>query len=167
MEAKEKYARHYEEQLLVPSSAEKVFAYADDHTNFSSHMNQSSWMMAGGSMHTTVDEGKGQRVGSHIRMKGNILGLHLFLDEVIIEHNPPFRKSWKTIGDINLIVIDHYKLGFTIEPHNDSSKITVYIDYNLPKSFGTRLLGSLFGDIYAQWCVHQMIQGVKEHGTSK
>lgn len=40
--------RHDEESLLISASPEDVFAYVDDHKRFSSHMNQSSWMMGGG-----------------------------------------------------------------------------------------------------------------------
>ena len=30
---------HYEESSVIPATAEKIFAYIDDHTRFSSHMN--------------------------------------------------------------------------------------------------------------------------------
>ena len=43
----QKFERHYEESVVVNAKREKVFAYADDHRNFSSHMNKSSWMMEG------------------------------------------------------------------------------------------------------------------------
>lgn len=163
MAEKEKYSRHYEDAVTLNINPETVFAYADDHRNFSSHMNKSSWMMGGGSMGTDTDEGKGQKVGSHIRMNGTVFGVDLFLDEVIIEHEPPKRKAWETVGDINLLVIDHYKLGFEIEPENTNSRFRVYIDYNLPQSARTRILGYLLGGMYAKWCVNQMINGVKEH----
>lgn len=163
MAEKEKYSRHYEDAVTLNINPETVFAYADDHRNFSSHMNKSSWIMGGGKMETKVDEGKGQKVGSHIRMNGTVFGVDLFLDEVIIEHEPPKRKAWETVGDINLLVIDHYKLGFEIEPENTNSRFRVYIDYNLPQSARTRILGYLLGGMYTKWCVNQMINGVKEH----
>ena len=162
---KENYSKHYEENTIIKSDAESIFAYADVHTNFSSHMNKSSWMMGGGKMETKVDEGKGQKVGSHIRMSGNVFGINLSLDEVVTEHTPPYRKVWETVGKINLLVIDHYLLGFKIEPEKNNSKLTVFISYNLPHSAKTHWLGVLFGEMYAKWCVGQMIQGVKEHFT--
>lgn len=119
--------------------------------------------MGGGKMETRVDEGKGQKVGSRIQMHGKIFGINLFLDEVITEHNPPIRKAWETVGNINLLVIDHYKLGFEIQPDDSTSKFKVYIDYNLPQSASTKILGFLLGDIYAKWCVNQMISGVQVH----
>ncbi|MCL4366430.1 SRPBCC family protein [Patescibacteria group bacterium] len=158
-----KETRHYEDNTLVPASPEKVFSYADDHSNFSAHMSKSSWMMAGGHMEVTTDEGHGQKVDSHIRLSGKVIGISLFLDEVVTQHDSPYRKTWQTVGDINLLVIGHYKMGFEIKPEDSNSRFQVFIDYELPKSFPTRWLGYLFGGMYAKWCVNQMIKGVSEH----
>ena len=155
--------RHLEESIVVSASPDTIFAYADDHRNFSAHMNQSSWMMAGSKMERGTDEGEGKKVGSHITMSGKVLGVHLFLDEVITVHEPPRQKEWQTVGSINLLVIDHYTLGFKIQPADAGSQFTVYIDYDLPKSWKTRALGVLFGGMYAKWCVRQMTQGVRDH----
>ena len=157
------FERHYEEIELINAAADEVFAYADNHANFSSHMNKSSWMMGGSKMETSVDVGKGRKIGSHIRMSGKAFGLTLFLDEVVIQHEPPYRKAWETVGNLKLLVIDHYKLGFEISPDGKASKLKVFIDYDLPKNFASRLLGYLFGGVYAKWCVNQMIGGVREH----
>ncbi len=153
--------------VAVNANQNEVFSYADDHRNFSSHMNQSSWMMGGGSMQTEIDEGKGQRVGSHIKMGGKVMGVELALDEVITVHEPPKRKEWETVGDINLLVIDQYRLGFEISPHEANSDLRVYIDYDLPKSAKARLLGVMFGGMYAKWCVGQMANGVSNHFNKK
>lgn len=157
------YSKHYEESVVIKAKPESVFDYADDHRNFSSHMNSSSGMMGGASMKTEVDEGEGKKVGSHIRMSGKVLGFNLFLDEVIIEHEPPLRKAWETEGKVNLLVIDQYKLGFGIKPLGEESELTVYIDYDLPQSWKTQLLGYVFSGTYAKWCVQQMVSGVGQH----
>jgi len=158
-----KMQNHYEDSVIVSVTPEEIFKYVDDHKNLSSHMNKSSWMMGGGKMNIKIDEGKGQKVGSHIRMSGKVLGINLFVDEVVTLHDVPFHKEWKTFGDLNLLVIGQYKLGFEIKPEKGNSKIKVYIDYDLPESFSAHLLGYLFGGIYAKWCVRQMINGVKEN----
>lgn len=157
------FAKHYEESVLILANPKSVFAYADDHTNFSSHMNKSSWMMGGGKMETKIDKGKGQKVGSHIKMNGKVFGINLYLDEVITIHKTPYQKEWQTVGDINLLVIDHYKLGFEISPEKNKSNLKVYIDYDLPKTVGGRILGYLLGEIYAKWCVKQMLNSVQKH----
>lgn len=157
------YSNHYEETVNIIAKPEEIFSYADDFNNFSSHMNKSSWMMAGSKMETSTDGGKGKKVGSHIKMQGKILGFNLFLDEVITKHIFPYHKEWETVGDINLIVIDHYKLGFEISSEDNNSKLRIYIDYNLPKSALLHFAGLVFGGVYAKWCVRQMINGVGSH----
>lgn len=155
--------RHFEEKVTVGATPDAIFSYADDHRNFSAHMNESSMMMAGSKMETKTDEGEGKKVGSHITMTGRIMGANLYLDEVITIHEPPRQKEWQTVGNVNLLVIDHYTLGFKIEPDTKGSQFSVYIDYDLPKSWKTRALGILFGGMYAKWCVRQMTRGVKDH----
>lgn len=157
------FEKHYEKSVTVEASAEKVFAYADEHRNFSSHMNNSSWMMGGQRMNTEIDSGNGKKVGSHIKMGGNVFGINLFLDEVIVDRNPPRNKSWETIGEINLLVIDHYELGFDIIPKGEKSELKVHIDYNLPKSSIAFFLGRLFGGMYARWCVEKMANDTQKH----
>ena len=163
----QKFERHYEESVVVNAKREKVFAYADDHRNFSSHMNKSSWMMGGGSMQTLIDEGAGQKVGSHIVMRGKVFGIKLFLDEVVTKHDFPESKEWQTVGELNLVIIDHYKLGFQTAEQEDKTMLNVYIDYNLPKSLIGRMAGHLLGDFYAKWCVKQMVGGVVDYFGNK
>ena len=114
-------------------------------------------------MKTSIDEGKGQKIGSHIVMKGKVLGTNLFLDEVVTKHDFPINKEWQTVGDLNLIVIGHYKLGFEIMSEGNKSRLKVYIDYNLPQAIFNRILGYFLGDFYAKWCVKQMLNGVSSH----
>lgn len=153
--------KHYEESVLVNASPEEIFTYVDNHLNFSSHMNKSSLMMGGGRMQTELDAGQGKVVGSHIKMSGNMLGINLYLDEVITEHITPSRKVWKTVGIPKLLVIGTYELGFEIVKENNKSRFKVFINYNLPEYGPSKLLGFLLSGIYAKWCVHQMIQSTE------
>lgn len=154
---------HYEKSIEVNATADELFNFADNHNNFASHMNQSSMMMGGGSMKTELDTQGGKAVGSHIKMYGSAFGINTFLDEVITIHEPPRHKEWQTVGDLKILVIGHYKLGFHIEPTAQGSKFTVYIDYDQPKSLGSKILYTFFSKMYANWCVMQMINGVKQH----
>ena len=147
--------RHYEDSVLISVTAEKLFAYVDDYTRFSSYMSQSSWMMGGGRMDVLVDEGRGQKVGSHIRISGTAFGIQLFLDEVVTRHEPPRIKTWETVGELRLLVIGHYGMGIEITPQGSDSVMRVYIDYDLPTT--NVWLGRLFGGMYAKWCVGQMM----------
>lgn len=157
--------KHYRESVIIDAQAEDIFTYIDDHTKFSSHMNNSSWMMGGGHMDTSVDKGHGQIIGSHIKMSGRVFGVNIFLDEVVTRHEPPILKAWETVGDLNLLVIGHYQMEIKIQPKNSKSLLNISIDYDLPQK--NAWLGRLFGDVYARWCVKQMINGVKDHFTLK
>ena len=154
---------HFETTALVPAPADEVFAFVDDHSKLSAHMSQSSWMMGGGRMSTAIDEAKGQAVGSHIRMSGQVFGLRLVLDEVVAHRKPPTEKIWETVGTPSLLVIGSYTMGIQISPEGAGARLRVFIDYDLPTKWPTSWLGRVFGGIYARWCVGQMVEGATRH----
>jgi hypothetical protein len=139
-----------------------VFAFIDDHSRFSSHMSQSSWMMGGGRMRVELDEQRGQAVGSHIRLVGSAFGLKLFLEEVVTRREPPRRKEWETVGTPRLLVIGSYAMGVEISSDGNGSRLRVFIDYQLPGGSFSRWLGGCFAGLYARWCVKQMLTGVAD-----
>lgn len=158
---KRTFDRQYEESAIIDASPEEVFAVVDDHAALSAHMAEPSLMMGGGRMETSVDEGGGQKVGSHIRMKGKAFGLSLFLDEVVTEYEPPYRKVWETVGDLRLLVIGHYRWSNIIELRGGRSLLRVSFEYDLPSS--NAWLGRLLGGMYAKWCVRQMITTARDN----
>lgn len=117
--------------------------------------------MGGGKMDVSVDEGRGQQVGSHIRLSGVAFGITLFLDEVVTRHEPPRIKTWETVGDLKLLVIGHYGMGIEIIPQGPDTSMCVFIDYSMPDK--NVWLGRLFGRMYAKWCVAQMLNGAREY----
>lgn len=150
--------RRYESRAVVAASAERVFAHIDDHARLSAHMSASSWMMGGGRMTIELDEGRGHRVGSHIRLAGNVLGLTLSAEEVVTEHRPPHAKTWETIGTPRLLVVGAYRMGFEVTPRGEHSELRVFIDYALPAGRVGRWLGRLLGPVYAKWCTERMVK---------
>jgi hypothetical protein len=158
--------QHDERSAVVQSSADRVFAYVDDHTRLSSHMSQSSWKMGGGRMAIELDEGRGQRVGSRIRLTGRVLGMELAVEEMVTERTPPHRKVWETTGAPKLYVIGHYRMGFEVTPQGQASRRRVFIDYALPERAPARWLGRLFGRYYARWCTQQMVDDAVEYFAS-
>lgn len=155
--------RHVEATAIVEASPEAVFSFVDDHSRFSSHMSESSWMMAGSRMSVQLDAAGGRAVGSHIRLSGRVLGVQLFLDEVVTRRVPPAEKVWQTVGPLRLIVIGSYTMGIAIAADGERSRLRVFIDYELPSGSATRWLGWLFSGPYARWCVNQMVNGVVAH----
>ena len=141
---------------IVAANADALFLHMDDHNRLASHMSQSSWVMAGSTMDIELDAAKGQAEGSHIRLSGRVLGIPIFVEEVVTEHQSPFNKVWETIGVPKLLVIGDYKMGFEITPQGTSSLLHVFINYNLPEPLLMRLLGHVLGGFYARWCTESM-----------
>jgi len=155
------YMRHYHKSIVLPVTPEQAFDYTNDHARFSSHMNDSSWMMMGSKMKITTDDMLGKTIGSHIFMEGSIFGIPLFVDEVVTEYKRPNIKTWKTEKVRNLLIIGQYSMKIEIFPQGNNSLLRVSINYDLPDKH--RWFGILFGSYYAHWCVQQMIVGAKKY----
>lgn len=160
------FERRYERSGVVNASPQQIFEFADDPGNFSAHMNKRSWMMMGSKMYTIVDEREFKQVGSHMQMIGNIVGIKLYLDEVVTQRNLNEGKKWETTQErekLKLVVVGDYAMAFRIEPIAEGSNFTVSIDYNLPQNPFNRALGYIMADPYAHWCVNLMLDGVQKH----
>jgi hypothetical protein len=159
--------RHFASSAVVQGTPEAVFERLDDQTRLAAHMQKSSIMMGGGSMAYDFDEGRGQQVGSHIRMKGVAFGQRLEVDEVVTERAPPARKVWRTTGEPSLLVISAYEMGFALAPAPAGSRLEVWIDYAVARRPLWRWLAALLAMAYACWCVRRMVSdAVKAFPTS-
>ncbi|CCM76869.1 SRPBCC family protein [Rhizobium mesoamericanum] len=147
--------------LLAPP--QQVFAFLDDPSVIGAHMERPTLMMLGGTMEYEVDEGKGETVGSIIRMRGRFLGNRLFVEEIVTEREPPWRKSWQTLGRPKLLVIDSYHMDFAIKPISEGSRVVVKIQYSYSRSPLGSWLGSLPARAYAKWCVSKMTSEAGNH----
>ena len=155
--------RHCQSTVDVEAPPDVLFAYLDDHSRLSAHMSKRSWMMAGSSMALELDAAEGRAVGSRIRLSGQVLGIKLWVDEVITERNPPQRKIWETTSEPRLLIIGKYRMGFKIEPRMTGSHLMVFIDYALPATFPARWLGRILGRYYVQWCTRRMANDAAMH----
>ena len=154
-------SHHHESSASIACQAGEVYAYLDDHARLASHMSESSWMTGGMRMEISFDSGRGQSVGSLIRLRGRVLGVELFVEETVTERDPPRRKVWETIGTPKLLVIGQYRMGFQLTPQVVGSLLRVYIDYALPER--ARWLGYIFGGSYAKWCTRKMVGDAAKH----
>lgn len=117
-------------------------------------------------METKLDDGRGQKVGSRIRLAGRVFGVELSVEEIVTLRNPPQRKVWETTSAPQLLVIGHYRMGFELSPQGNGSMLRVFIEYALPERGPARWLGSLFGRYYARWCTQRMVDDAVEHFAS-
>jgi Polyketide cyclase / dehydrase and lipid transport len=146
----------FERIVDIVASPGEVFARLDDQTRLAAHMEQASPMMGGGRMTYEFDEGRGQAVGSHIKMGGSAFGISLHVDEVVTERSSPSHKAWKTTGPTRLLIISEYEMGFEIRAEGAGSKLRVWITYELPAGLVGRLFGLALAPMYARWCVNRI-----------
>ena len=151
------FALHYESAAALNASPPAAFAFLDDFEKLAAHMQGRSAMMLGSRMAIRSDALHGRAAGSKVRMEGRILGVRLWLEEVVMEREPPLRKIWQTL-DARLLVIGPYRLGFELAPDAGGSLLRVFIDYDLPQRGLGRWLGRLLGNAYARWCTQQMVK---------
>ena len=118
-------------------------------------------------METEIDEGRGQAVGSRIRLSGRVFGVELSVEEIVVERDPPHRKVWETTGAPKLLVISHYRMGFELSAQGNGSMLRVFIEYALPERAPARWLGRLFGGYYARWCTQQMVDDAVKHFAAR
>ncbi len=117
-------------------------------------------------MKIELDDGRGQRIGSRIRLAGSVLGIHLSVEEVVTERSSPHRKVWETTGSPRLLVIGRYQMGFEITSQGSGSLLRVFIDYALPEGVLARWLGYLLGGYYARWCTQRMVDDAVKYFAS-
>jgi hypothetical protein len=161
------FPHHREASSRVFAPAQAVFARLDDQTRLAEHMGRPSAMMGGGRMTYEFDAQRGQAVGSRIRMGGEAFGLRLFVEEVVTVREPPLRKVWRTAGAPRLIIMGAYEMGFEISGEGASSRLRVWIDYQLPDRGWARHVRALAA-FYARWCVGKMVtDAVQYFGQSR
>jgi hypothetical protein len=153
----------FESSAAVEAPAADVFAYLDDHRRLASHMSKPSLLMGGGQMALSLDNGRGQQVGSLIKLAGRVWGMQLSVEETVTERNPPFNKAWETIGSPRLLVVGPYRMGFQVTPELAGSRARVFIEYALPKGLLSGWLGRLLGRYYAEWCTERMVADAVRH----
>lgn len=156
--ARAAYGGQAEFTAVVQAPVERVFSWLDDQARLAQHMSKRSWKMGWGRMVVELDDERGRAVGSHIVLRGRVFGIRLYLDEIVVEREPPRSKAWETVGEPRLLVIGSYRMGFDLAAMDGVTKLRVAISYQLPKRGVSRLLGQLFGQSYARWCVRQMAE---------
>jgi hypothetical protein len=158
--------RSLEYSAFLPAAPELVFDYLDDFTHLGAHMARANWMMAGSRVAYEFDAGKGRAIGGLVRLTGSILGIPIRIEERVTDRDRPFGKAWHTVGRPRMLVMDAYRMGFSVVAVSGGSRLKVYIDYVEPRRGIGRVLGAVFAGTYARWCVRSMVKSaVAQFGT--
>ena len=101
-------------------------------------------------------------VGAVYRYSGQMMGLTIDFSETVTKYLPAREKVWRTIGKPELLIIAGYEMRVLVEPLSlVSSRLTISIDYQLPRAGIWRALGWALGDTYSRWCLTSMVDGTK------
>jgi hypothetical protein len=91
------------------------------------------------------------------------MGLAIDFSESVTKYVPPREKVWRTIGEPRLLIIASYDMRVTIEPLSlSSSRLTIAIFYELPRSAFWRIVGLMLARPYSRWCLRRMAQGAQQ-----
>ena len=160
------YAHSAEAATVIDAAPEAVFDFLDDQANLSAHMSEPSAMMLGTTMSIHMEDDHTRSVGSRFGFEGRVLGVPLKVEEIVTSRTPPRTKAWETTKEPVLWVMGQYAMRFTLVPMAGGASLSVRIDYNDPTTFLPRLLGVMFGRLYAKWCGGQMCTDASRHFSS-
>lgn len=160
--------RRFEGGVTLQTDAPRLFAHLDDQASLARHMTRRSLMMGGGRMTYSFDAGRGQAVGSRIRMGGSAFGLKLAVEEVVTVRESPLRKRWQTVGTPHLLIIASYEMGFEIASLGAESVLNVWISYVPTQTNGLRgRIAACVSTYFARWCVGQMLNDASRFAQSQ
>src|SRR5262245_59773520 len=133
------------ETVEIQAPAAAVFAYVDDIHNLWSHMTgRSSMVMMGSRLRLKILSVQTTGLGATYRYAGTIMGLPIDFSESVTTYLPPREKVWRTIGEPRLLIISSYEMRLAVEPlAPSSSRLTISIVYELPRSGFWRMVGLL------------------------
>jgi hypothetical protein len=148
---------------IIAAPAERVFAYADDIRNLARHMSESRSMpMMGSTLKLDIVTPAVTGVGATYRYSGRMMGLTIDFSETVTQYELGRRKVWHTIGTPRLLIIAGYEMTVLVEPISiDSARLTIGIDYTLPRAGAWRAIGWLLAGTYSRWCLTSMVEGAK------
>lgn len=148
--------------ITIKAAPEKVFVQMDDFSKTGMHMSESSMMMMGSKL--TLEQLSPNTVGLNAKYRwyGKMMGMTMDFTQVVTKWMPPKLKEWETIGDAQIIIMRWYRMGFEITPSENGTMVTISIAYEPPKGWFYRLLSFLFGGIYCNWCLNNMLNDTKK-----
>jgi hypothetical protein len=145
----------------IDAPADRVFANVDDIRNLARHMSERSSMpMMGARLALQIVTPDPTGVGATYRYSGRAIGFAIDFSETVTRYVPGREKVWRTIGEPRLLILDSYEMRLLVEPETDTSaRLTITIDYALPRTGLRHFLGRSLAAPYARWCLGNMIEG--------
>lgn len=150
------FPNRVERLVRVAAHPRFVFERLDDHRILAAHMERRSWRMGFGRVRLTVRESEPPG-RTTLSWRGSAFGLPIAVEEVVTERRSPQYKRWETVGPQRMWVLDAYRMGFWLAPHDSGCTVRLEIEYRLPDKGVERVLGRWLGHAYARSCLDRMI----------
>jgi len=152
------------ESVEIRAPTETVFAHVDDIRNLGWHMTgRSSMAMMGSRLNLEILSERATGLGATYRYYGTMMGLTIDFSESVTKYVPPREKVWCTIGEPRLLIIASYEMRVAVEPlAPSSSRLTISILYELPRSRFWRIVGLVLARSYSHWCLREMLKGARD-----
>lgn len=146
--------------MIINGSPEEVFAFMDDIRNTGKHMTESSGAMAGSKLRIEWLSQNKTGLGTKYRWTGKVVGMKMDFTVEVSKWIEGKEKTWGTVGDAQMIVIDWFEMYLAVTEGNDRTSIAkLSIAYTKHRS----LWGFLFGKWYSKWCVKSMLKDTRDH----
>ena len=151
------------ETVEIRAPSEAVFAHVDDIRNLGWHMtDRSSLAMMGSRLRLEILSDQATGLGATYRYSGTMLGLSIDFAESVTKYLPPREKVWRTIGKARLLIIASYEMRVAVESLSpSSSRMTISIGYELPRSGFWRIVGLVLARSYSRWCLRRMCRDTR------
>jgi uncharacterized membrane protein len=151
------------ETVDIQAPAEGVFAYVDDVRHVGWHMTErSSIAMMGSRLELEILSEQPTGLGATYRYFGTMMGLSINFAKSVTRYIPTREKIWRTIGEPRLVIISSYEMRLAVEPlSTSSSRLTISITYELPRSGFGRIVGLMLARTYSRWCLQQMCRDAR------
>lgn len=149
--------------VAIEAPAERVFAYVDNIRNLARHMSKGRSMpMMGSKLKLEIMTARTNGCRSRLPLLRPDDGVDNRLFRNVTRYIAGCEKICRTTGEPQLLIIAGYEMRVLVEPVSPtSSRLTIGIDYELPRASIWRLLGWSLAGSYSRWCLTSMVEGTK------
>ena len=155
--------------IIIHSTAEKVFACMDDIADTGMHMTKSSIPMMGSKLELKQLSENATGLNSKFRWFGKMMGFTMDFTVVVTKWIKDKEKVWETIGKPKMIILGWYQMRLLVSAEAQNIKAVLSITYTKPKNIFFKFIAFFLAPLYSNWCLNNILQDSKKtlDGTSK
>jgi hypothetical protein len=148
--------------IIIHSTAEKVFVYMDNIANTGMHMTKNSKPMMGSRLELKQLSENTTGLNSKFRWFGKMMWFTMDFTVVVTKWIKDKEKVWETIGKAKMIIMSWYQMRLMISPDGQNTKAELSIAYTKPKNVFFKIIAFFLAPLYANWCLNNMLNDSKK-----